>query len=195
MSYEIITKSDTLVFYAEFNDELRYEIFEPIDNINKIIFKNQHKGAKKITKSQFNKSVDNLPERLKIICFGYSFNQPVDNLPFMLEWIEFGYSFNQRVDMLPNNIRYLVFGIMFNQPIDDLPTSIEYLMLGENFNQNLNNLPNSIQKLELNFSMAKFTQNTVKLPTDLNEIKINCRSKSTIITYNFVNELNKYVNI
>jgi len=191
--YELITKNDTLIFYAKFNDELGYEIFESIKNINKIIFKNQHKGIKKNANSVFNKSVDNLPETLKTICFGYSFNQPVDNLPFLLEWIEFGFSFNQRVDMLPNTIKYLVFGELFNQPIDDLPTSVEYLMLGQFFNQSLNNLPNSIEKLDLHSWINGIKQNTYKLPKNLNEIIIR-KIKSISISHDFVNELNKHIN-
>lgn len=47
MSYEFITKSATSIFYADFNDELSYEIFEPMENVNKIIFKNHFKNKKK----------------------------------------------------------------------------------------------------------------------------------------------------
>lgn len=182
------SRNNILIFYANFNDEL-HDTLVLFDNLNKIIFKNQNKG-KMMINSKFNKSVDNLPETIRTICFGHSFNQPVENLPLLLEWIEFGYSFNQRVDMLPNTIRYLVFGYFFNQKIDDLPTSIEFLKLGEKFYQNLNDLPRSVQKIELEFN--SINQQIIKLPTDLNELKINMTRKSIVINNDFINNLNKY---
>jgi hypothetical protein len=69
----------------------------------------------------FNKSVDNLPERLISLTFGNSFNKSVDNLPKTLTSLTFGYHFNQSVDNLPETLISLNFGNSFNQSVDNLP--------------------------------------------------------------------------
>src|SRR3546814_5776508 len=42
--------------------------------------------------------------------FGSNFDQSVDNLPNSITYLTFGYSFNQSVDNLPKSITHLTFG-------------------------------------------------------------------------------------
>ena len=57
-----------------------------------------------------------LLKKIKII-----HNQLIDNLPNSLESIKFGYNFNQSVDKLPNLLKSIIFGEYFNQSVDKLP--------------------------------------------------------------------------
>ena len=97
--------------------------------------------------SSFNQPVDNLPENIYKIRFGFCFNQPVDNLPKKLTQLTFGYKFNKPVDNLPKNLKYLTFNNEFNQPVDNLPNNLIELTFGYSFNQSVDNLPNNLKYL------------------------------------------------
>ena len=56
----------------------------------------------------FDQSVDNLPQNLKHISFGYFFNKPVDNLPKSIKYACFGWVFNYNIDKLPDTIETLI---------------------------------------------------------------------------------------
>jgi hypothetical protein len=64
----------------------------------------------------FNKELKDIPEETEIIifsidCLNFSyFDKSVDNLPNNLTHIIFGYFFNQKVDNLPKNLTHLTFG-------------------------------------------------------------------------------------
>jgi hypothetical protein len=99
--------------------------------------------------SNFTQSVDNLPENLTHLTFGYWFNQSVDNLPLSLTHLTFGCCFNQLVDNLPKTLTHLTFGYMFNQSVDNLPEKLTHLIFNVRFNQSIDNLPKKIKELTL----------------------------------------------
>ena len=100
----------------------------------------------------FNKKLENLPLDTEIIIFEQDykkeknshFDQKVDNLPNTLTHLTFGWGFNQLVDNLPENLTHLTFREDFNQKVDNLPLSLTHLTFGFNFNQNVDNLPSNI---------------------------------------------------
>ena len=100
-------------------------------------------------KSMFNQPVNNLPNSLIYLEFGYHFNQPVDNLPDSLTHLEFGNKFNKPVDHLPEGLQYLQFGYSFNQSVENLPKSLKILKLSTIYNLPLINLPQHLEELEL----------------------------------------------
>ena len=72
----------------KFNDNiisLVFSKFNTIDNCIKRINNNKYFNIQTYKCSQFNLSVDNLPQNLQNIIFGYHFNQTVDNLPQNLQ--------------------------------------------------------------------------------------------------------------
>jgi hypothetical protein len=79
-----------------------------------------------------------IPKETEIIVFNEDinifsvseFNEPVDDLPENLLEITFGYRFNQSVDNLPNKLIKLTLGTYFDKPINYLPASLKYLALG-----------------------------------------------------------------
>lgn len=60
--------------------------------------------------SEYNKAVDNLPQKLNCLMFGFEFNQLVNHLPS-----ELTHSFNQELN-LNNSVKYL--------ELNCLPTSL-----------------------------------------------------------------------
>ena len=166
-------KTNTLVIYADFNDELKNLPEQTLI----IIFNEQLDDIRSCSK--FNKPVDNLPNSVTDLTFGFAFNQLVDNLPNSLTHLTFGWNFNQLVDNLPGshkcnkisnctcqsqNLTHLNFGIDFNQKIDNLPNSLTHLTFKHCFNQIVDNLPNSITHLQFG---TNFNQSVDNLPNDL----------------------------
>jgi hypothetical protein len=77
-----------------------------------------------------NCEINNMPFPVTKLFFrddDFIFNHPVDNLPNTITHISFGYVFNQPVDNLPNSITHLTFKLCFNQPVNNLPNSITHL--------------------------------------------------------------------
>lgn len=190
-------EKDIIKFDAEFDEDFDNVLIDIIKGCKRIYFLDTIGfGLKTLpSNSKFNKSVDLLPETITHIKFAYSFNQPVNNLPPLLVWLEFGKSFNQPVNCLPHNITYLVFGDNFSQPINDLPNCLEYLSLGNDFNYSIDSLPESLLFINIGSDMSKFKQKTNSLPQGLNNLTINKSRKKYPIKYDFVNQLNKLLNI
>jgi hypothetical protein len=117
---------------------------------------------------KFNAPVDNLPQGIKSLTFGWEFNQPVDNLPRGIESLTFGWDFNQRVDNLPQGIKHLAFGWQFNQPVDNLPQGIKNLKFGRDFNQPVDKLPQGIKSLKFG---RNFNQPIDKLPQGIEDLQ------------------------
>lgn len=115
----------------------------------------------------FNQNVNELPNNLKKLTFGYKFNQTVDKLPNSLKKLKFGNSFNQKVDKLPNNLNKLTFGFAFNQPVDKLSNFLTHLKFEWSFNHPIDKLPNSLTHLILGDS---FTQSIDNLPKNIKEL-------------------------
>ena len=162
--YWIISNEFTIIFKPKFN-KLIY--FNEKIIIQKIIFSNYYDYNKSINtydnenlpiykpyieisskkKNLFNCTVDNLPQKLKYLIFGYSFNNLVDNLPLELEYLSFDDNFNQCVNNLPQNIIKIVFGKLFDQLLNDLPYRIEHIVLGCNYQKELISLPPNLKNI------------------------------------------------
>ena len=155
-------KTKTLILPFNFNEELKN--LPP--NTEIIIFEQNLNGYKCST---FNKSVDNLPNSLIHLTFGYSFNREVDNLPNSLTHLTFGKEFDQNVDNLPNNLRYLTFGYDFDKEVDNLPNSMTHLTFGFDFDRQVEHLPNSLTHLTFGYW---FNQKVDNLPLTIKQIKI-----------------------
>ena len=106
----------------------------------------------------YNKELKNLPEDVENIIFSENyedsefskFNCKVDNLPNNLQSITFGYDFNQPIDKLPKNLQSITFGPEFNQPIDKLPTTVDELAFWSHSNIK-NNIPEFISNIKIIF--------------------------------------------
>jgi len=125
-------------------------------------------------RSKFNHKVDNLPNSITKLIFGYSFNQPIDNLPSSLTHLKLGWEFNQPIDNLPSSLTHLILGWEFNQPIDNLPSNLTHLILGWEFNQPIDNLPSNLTKLNLGIH---FEQSINNLPPSLKFLSLYFSSK------------------
>ena len=103
----------------------------------------------------FNEKLKDLPEETKIIIFdeeypNYSnFNQTVDKLPQNITHLTFGFRFNQKVDKLPQSITHLTFSWVFDQTVDNLPQNLTHLTFGYDFNQKVDNLPFLVKKIKI----------------------------------------------
>ena len=147
-SQQYIIQNKTIIFDSEYNEIFDTSILEILPNLNTIIFDNFRDG--KNFKNKYNQPIDNLPNSIQKIFFGYAFNKLVNNLPNSIISLTFGSQFNQLVDNLPNSIQSLTFGSIFSQSINNLPSSIINLTFGQNFNLLVDNLPDSIINLTFN---------------------------------------------
>ena len=136
---------------------------QPVDNLPESV-------TELIFGYRFNQPINNLPNGLKTLKFyeHSNFNQPVDNLPDSLTYLHFGDCFNQSIEFLPENLKELYLGNYYDLPINNLPSSLIYLNTGHGFNQAINNLPSSLKKVELGqeFDQALCLENLSNL-TDL----------------------------
>jgi hypothetical protein len=193
-----IEHDEIINFDADFNENFDDELINKIAKCKKIFFLNTKGfGIKSVyLESKFNQSVDNLPNSLTHIKFGYNFNKSVDNLPLMIVWLEFDKCFNQYVDILPNNLKYLVFGDDFNKPVDNLPNSLEYLSFGKCFNQQINSLPNTIVYIGIGNhkdNQCDFNQKVLFLPLNLNNLVFCVKKQKYPIKYDFIKQINKLI--
>ena len=191
-----IYNNNVMIIKAGFNENIKSLIIK--SNIMSIIFTDyvmikdiiENINNVKINKkksSKFNKSVNNLPQSLQNLTFGYYFNQSVDNLPINLINLVFDCKFNNNVDNLPFTLLNITFGISFNKSVDNLPNSIITLSFDTKciFNFELNCLPKSICE--------------IKLPINYNnEIKVIYSNLKKIVcssSYHYIDKFNKIDNI
>ena len=123
--------------FSFIKNNIKYLLF--FNERNDIIEENRYYNYRDnlpLSISVFNKSVDNLPNNLTHIIFGYCFDQSVDNLPNKLTHLTFGFRFNKNVDNLPNKLTHLTFGFWFNCTVNNLPQSITHISFGSKFNRN-----------------------------------------------------------
>ena len=197
-----IVKDDTIIFSSEYNEPIDINL---LTNYKKVIFSDyeldkylfdKYKTNKlenlKCKLSKFNKSVNNLPNTLTHLTFGYYFNKSVDNLVNTLTHLTFGYKFNQSVNNLPNILTHLTFGYKFNQPINNLPKTLIHLTFGQKFDKRvdlplnilylkldcnnqylIDNLHDEIEELELEYH---FNLELNNLPTSIKKISFDINS-------------------
>lgn len=129
---------------------------ENLQNLKILVLKNTY----------HNDNVDNLPDQLRFLIFGYDFNKSVDKLPSKLKYLEFGESFDQPIDKLPESLKYLILGKKFNRSVDNLPKNLKYLILGTNFNGSVDNLPENLTYLKIDNQLQNRFNLLFKHPID-----------------------------
>lgn len=129
--------------------------------------------------------VDNLPESVKYLEFGYNFNQPVDNLPRNIVKLTFGGRFNQQVNNLPYGLVDLEFGLYFNQSIDNLPCNVKTLKLGNGFKKEITSLPVKLEYISFD---SCYLHKLDALPDTIKVIELN------IAEYGWSYEIDDYLN-
>lgn len=108
----------------------------------------------KIYSTKFNENIDDLPNNLeKLIIFPWcKFNKPLNNLPTKLKILCIPEKFNNQLNNLPNNLEYLEIATQnknFNYLLDKLPKSLQTLKINRGFSMHLNNLPHNLKTLHL----------------------------------------------
>lgn len=94
--------------------------------------------------SKFNKSIDNLPNSLKILCLGNNFNQSISNLPNNIEHLILPNGYNNKIIKIPTNLKTLIFNANDISPyysentleLDFVSNNLELLILPVNYNIN-----------------------------------------------------------
>ena len=109
-----IIQDKTIIFNPKYNLSFSSNVLKILSNSNTIIFVNTPSSEY----STFNQPINNLPNTIITLTFGYYFNQIVDILPNSILNLTFGYSFNKFVDSLPNLILNLTFGYFFDKPAE-----------------------------------------------------------------------------
>ena len=178
-------ETKTLRFTHDFDEELKDL---PTDTQIIIFEENFNKGEY----SKFNQIVDNLPNNLIHLTFGYCFYQSVDKLPDSLTHLSFGCYFNKSADNLPKNLTHLTFesDAQFNQSVDKLPKKLTHLTFGKWFDQSVNKLPKNLTHLTFG---KWFNQSVNKLPTSLTHLTFGyCFGKSVHILPKSIIELGFY---
>ena len=100
--------------------------------------------------SDFNQQV-NLPniKYIKINCNNINI---IENLPNSVEEIIFGYYFDLELQNLPNSIKkisFYYFGV-YNKELNCLPEFVEYLELNDNYDKKINKFPLNLKTIKCN---------------------------------------------
>jgi hypothetical protein len=171
--YNVETKTFTIPY--DFNKELN----SLLTDVQIIIFE---QDFTKKEYSQFNKSVDNLPNKITRLAFGRYFNQSVNNLPKNLTHLLFTDCFNQSVNSLPNNLTHLTFGYCFNESVNSLPSTLIEIGFWSHCSKIKNNIPNSIEFLNINFNYDdKYNKSIENISSNVKEIRINIEDKANYL--------------
>ena len=111
-----ITNFNTIIFSPNYNELLNTEllsnykniIFSPY-NLNNDFFEKCTNCDNIYQSNVFNQQVDNLPNSIISITFGYWFNQPVDNLPNGIINLTFEGEYIISINKLPNNLKQVIY--------------------------------------------------------------------------------------
>ena len=158
--------------------------------------------------SNFNKTIDHLPNRLQHLRLCSNFNHKINNLPNTLTYLELGTDFNHNLDNLPNSLIVLKLDYSFDNPLDNLPSSLQCLLIYGKYNRPLNNLPFNLKILRTsnNFNNSlsylpdsithillgyQFDKQIIKLPTMIEEVIIPNNNYKRLFDY----KLLKYAKI
>ena len=96
-----ITKGDTIIFSFDFNENLDINL---ISGYARLIF-SDYELNDTLFKAQENNDICDLN------CKYSKFNKKVNNLPQNITHLTFGYWFNQEVNALPQGLTHLTFGL------------------------------------------------------------------------------------
>lgn len=130
--------------------------------------------------SNFNQTIDFLPNSLLHLRLSTHFNQPVNNLPNKLISLCIGPYFNQNVDNLPHSLQNLIFqnysninnnnnnDLLSKYTLDKLPPNLIYLNIYGHLRNGIkcDNLPNNLQYLVLRCSKLPIEN----LPCNITEL-------------------------
>ena len=90
----------------EFNFEFNKTIEYLPENVTIILLNDQYNQVEDIRfGSDFNHSIDNLPNGLKLVQFGAHFNQSIDNLPDSVEVIRINQFYDCKINKLPKSLK------------------------------------------------------------------------------------------
>ena len=149
----------------------------------------------------FRQEIDNLPNSITHLVFGYCFNNKLkpNVLPKYLIKLVFGVKYNQEIeyDVLPIGLKYLTFGYDFNKFIKKrvIPNTVIYLTFGYHFsNRNLQNksIPDSVKYLFFqNSSFRNLSE--IYLPKDLKFILLGGLDKYSIKRIDNNSYISRYI--
>jgi hypothetical protein len=107
---------------------------------------------------------------LNKLAFGWRYNR-IDQYPDSLRILLFGFMFNQIINKLPPLLNVLTFGAKFNQDLThvDIPMSLNTITFGQNYNRNLTNVIFH-EIYIINDYSSKITINSSKFPNSLHKI-------------------------
>ena len=119
--------------------------------------------------SYFDQSINNLPQSITFISFGFYFNKPINNLPQNIEKIFFEryFQYVNPVNNLPQNLKE--FRLSRGNKINNLPNHLNKFIF-DDIKGNLNNLPKSIKYLAL--TLTSIRSSTKYLPHNLDILLI-----------------------
>jgi hypothetical protein len=97
---------------------------------------------------KFNEKLD-IPYNIKSIYLDCNNQYIINNLPNSIEELEFGYYFNLELNDLPSSIKKIVFNKYnnYNKPLNNLPKNVELLKLSPEYNLQITNIPNKLKKI------------------------------------------------
>ena len=143
-TYYWLKNNNTILIKFNFNDDINMLNFNNIISLVFINFKeikhyieNEYHQCSISNKliSYFNQSVDNLPQSLQNLTFGYYFNQSVDNLPNSLIKIEF-YNFgifNKELNCLSNLLTVIKLPKLYYQEIKQIPSNLKEIICSSSY--------------------------------------------------------------
>jgi hypothetical protein len=104
------------------------------------------------------------------LVFGWEYNR-IDQYPDSLRILSFGYNFNQIINKLPPLLNVLIFGAMFNQDLThvDIPVSLNTITFGEYYDQDIFNVIFH-EIYIINDYSSKITISSSKFPNSLHKI-------------------------
>ena len=90
----------------------------------------------------FDKKFDLTPS-IKSIYLNSNNKYIIENLPNSIEELEFGYDFDLELDNLPSSIKKIIFNkhCCYTKSLNNLPNSISLLILPEKYNLKIANIP------------------------------------------------------
>ena len=135
-------KGPRIFFYEDFNSKLSSKII-------RLLFDHHITEIEFDTYGKFNKSIDNLPDHIRVLILSKKFNKPINKLPAQLEHLELEDRYNHPLDNLPLNLKFLRTGNSFDHPLDFLPFGLEKLFVGRDFSYPLLNLSQSLKILSI----------------------------------------------
>lgn len=147
---ELLYKYSNVYFDGIENNHWRGNRFnKTIEEFNKIDLECIVFGAK------FNKEINNLPDSLLFLMLDYDFNKPLDNLPNKLKILccKYCVKFSHSLDFLPESLEYIAIPPNFNKSFNNLPQNIKildlyYISCSSNITtSNLSILPSNLETL------------------------------------------------